>query len=523
MNSRHRREREIAEVLARRGMDYLVAALGLERWVSVERTLLGRRATTGFATAPEDVRLALEELGPTFIKLGQLLSTRADLLPPEYQAELAKLQDAGPRVSVEIIRATLEEELSEGVDVAFASFEPDPIAAASIGQVHAATLPDGTRVVIKIRRPGVVDVVQQDLAILKNLAASASRRWEWAKQADAAGVVEEIEDPLLAQLDYLQEGRNAERFAANFAGDSAVHIPRVFWEQTTSRVITLERIEGMKITDLAALSAAGIDRHALAERAAGITAKMVFQDGFFHADPHPGNFFIEPSGTIGIVDFGLVGTIDDRLRSRLRRLLTAFVREDPERLADALIALGTAAEPADRDRLIQDMRRLLDRYFGRAIGQIALGPAIHDMLGIVRRQRLRLPVELALLLEVVAMDEGLTETLDPEFRFAQALAPYARPQILSHLSAGAARRRLEDAALDLEELATELPGELRRLLGVLSSGDFELHVRAVELERLIARGERTGDRIARSVVAAAVLNGLAALVISARARRPRRR
>ncbi|HTU87258.1 MAG TPA: AarF/ABC1/UbiB kinase family protein [Solirubrobacteraceae bacterium] len=504
-------------------MDYLVAALGLERWVSAERALHGRRGPTDFPTAPQDLRLALEELGPTFIKLGQLLSTRADVLPADYQAELAKLQDAGPRVSGEIIKATVEEELSEGVDVAFGSFDSEPMAAASIGQVHAATLSDGARVVVKVRRPGVVEVVEQDLAILKNLAASASRHWEWAAQSDVVGVVDEIEEPLRAQLDYLQEGRNAGRFATNFEGDSAVHIPSVYWDLTTSRMITLERIDGMKISDLGALDAAGIDRHKLAERAAGATAKMVFEDGFFHADPHPGNFFIEPDGRIGIVDFGLVGTLDDRLRARLRRLLTAFVREDPERLADAMLALGASTEPVDRTQLTQDMRRMLNRYFGRTIGEIALGPAIRDMLGIVRRYRLRVPVDLALLLEVVAMDEGITQTLDPQFRFAEALAPYARPQILGHVSAAGARHRLEDAALDLEELATEVPGELRRLLAVLSSGDFELHVRAVELERLIARGERVGDRIAWSVVAAAALNGLAAVAISTRALRRKRR
>jgi ubiquinone biosynthesis protein len=275
----------------------------------------------------------------------------------------------------------------------------------------------------------------------------------------------------------------------------------------------------MKITDLAALDAAGIDRHALAERAAGITAKMVFEDGFFHADPHPGNFFVQASGRIGIVDFGLVGTLEDRLRERLRRLLTAFVREDPERLADAMLALGTSTEPVDRSRLSHDMSNLLGRYFGRTIGEISLGPAIRDMLEGARRHRLRVPVDLALLLEVVAMDEGITETLDPRFRFAEALEPYARPQILSQLSRAAVRRRLEDAALDLDELTAELPGELRRLLDLISSGNFELRVRAVELEQLTARGERVGNRIARSVVAAAVLNGLAAVAVGAHVRR----
>jgi ubiquinone biosynthesis protein len=526
MNSRHAREREIAVVLMRHGMDYLVPAFGLERLVSMERALAGYEGREDFPTPPENLRRALEELGPTFVKLGQLLSTRRDLLAPDYQAELAKLQDAGPRVPGEVVQDTLEQEL-DGGEEAFGSFEAEPIAAASIGQAHAATLHDGTPVVVKVRRPGVAEIVEQDVEIMRNLAARASRRWEAAARYDVVGVADELANGLRAQLDYLQEGRNADRFAVNFASVPGVQIPKVFWDLTTSRVITLEQIDGMKITDLPALDAAGIDRHALATRAAGVVGKMVFEDGFFHADPHPGNFFIQPSGRIGIVDFGLVGTLENRVRERLRRLLIAFEREDPERLADALLGLGTSTTPVDRSQLTDDLRRLLGSYSGSSLGEIALGRAIHDLLQIVRRHRLRVPADLALLFEVIAVEEGITANLDPDFRFAEALAPYARPHVLTQLSAPGAGRRARDAALDLEELALELPGELVRLLDALSSGSFELHVRAVELERLVERGERVGNRIVRSVIAAAVIDAVTELAVGARfhwrKRRPSRR
>ena len=259
MNSRHAREREIAVVLMRHGMDYLVRAFGLDRLVSVERALAGYEAREDFPAPPENLRRALEELGPTFVKLGQLLSTRRDLLTPDYQAELAKLQDAGPRVPGEVVEDTLEQELDGGKE-AFGSFEPEPIAAASIGQAHAATLRDGTPVVVKVRRPGVAEIVEQDVEIMRNLAARASRRWEAAARYDVVGVADELANGLRAQLDYLQEGRNADRFAVNFAAVPGVRIPKVFWDLTTSRVITLEQIDGMKITDLPALDAAGIDR-----------------------------------------------------------------------------------------------------------------------------------------------------------------------------------------------------------------------------------------------------------------------
>ena len=221
------------------------------------------RPKTEFPAPPADLRLTLEELGPTFIKVGQLLSTRADLLPPAYQDELAKLQDSGPRIPVDAVRDTLQNELHADPDRAFASFEEKPLAAASIGQAHAATLHDGTEVVVKVRRPGVVEVVEQDSEILQNLTARASRRWEAAARYDLVDLVYEFAGSLRAQLDFLREGRNAERFATNFAQQPDVQIPRVFPELTTSRVITLERLYGMKITDLGALSAAGVDRHGL--------------------------------------------------------------------------------------------------------------------------------------------------------------------------------------------------------------------------------------------------------------------
>ncbi len=313
---RDHRQRQIAEVLARYGLDYLANLIGIDRLIARERALRGRDSQDAH-TPPEGLRLALEELGPTFIKLGQLLSTRADLLPPEYRRELTKLQDTAPAVPSDAVQETIEAELHASAADAYRSFHPEPLACASVGQAHLATLHDGTEVVVKVRRPNVVEEMGQDFEIIQNFAARASRRSKTAARYDLIGLADEFVQTLRAQLDYLQEARNAERFAANFDGDSSVQIPHVFWDLTTSRVITLERIRGAKITDVAALENYGLDRHALAERAAQITAKMVFEDGFFHADPHPGNFFIEPTGRIGIVDFGMVGSIDEPLREQL--------------------------------------------------------------------------------------------------------------------------------------------------------------------------------------------------------------
>ena len=519
---REHRQRQIAGVLARYGLDYLANAVGLERLIARERALRGRKPREEH-TPPEDLRLALEELGPTFVKLGQLLSTRADLLPTEYRTALAKLQDAAPAIPTDEVQEIIAAELHTSTSDAVASFDAEPLACASIGQAHLATLQDGTEVVVKVRRPNVVEVMEQDLEIIQNFAARASRRSKAAARYDLPGLADEFVQTLRAQLDYLQEARNAERFAANFAGDSSVQIPRVFWELTTSRVITLERIRGMKVTDLAALDEAGLDRHDLAQRAAQIVAKMVFEDGFFHADPHPGNFFIEPNGRVGIVDFGMVGTLDDALREQLGRLLIGFLRQDPDRLADALLALGTSTEPIERARLRDDLAVLLERYFGLSIGEISLRTAIGDVLVIVRRHGLRLPPDLALLLTVLLVAEGLVAVLDPRFRFAEALAPYARRQLLAQVTPAAIRQRVEQFGADLAELAVDFPGRLDRLLKSVESGGLEIRLRADEFEALLTRAERIGNRIAVAVVAAATIDGLAGLAVERRLRRRRSR
>ena len=245
-------------------------------------------------------------------------------MPPEYHEELAKLQDAAPPVSSDAVEEVVTAELGQPVEEMFASFDREPLAAASIGQAHAATLRDGTEVVVKVRRPGVVEKIEEDLRILQSLAVRANHRWEIAEQYDVVALAQEFAQTLRAELDYVREARNAERFAENFADDPGVHVPRVFWETSTSRVLTLERLRGIKVSDVEALDAAGIGRKELAERAARITLDMIFEHGFFHADPHPGNFFVEPDGTLGIIDFGMVGTVDERTQDQLAQLLLAI-------------------------------------------------------------------------------------------------------------------------------------------------------------------------------------------------------
>jgi len=326
------------------------------------------------------------------------------------------------------------------------------------------------------------------------------------------GLVQEFAQTLRAETDYIREGRNAERFIANFSGDDSVHFPCVFWEQTTGRVLTLQRITGIKIDDFAALDAAGVDRAGIASTGAQMVLKMVFADRFFHADPHPGNFFIEPGGRIGVVDFGMVGTVGSRVQEQLTWALLAYASEDPDRQVDALYELGVAGHHVDRAALKRDVEHLRARYYGRPVGEIAIRPVVNDVLGVVRRHRLHLPPGYALLLKTVLMHESLVTRLDPGFEFTAVLVPYGRRMMLRHFSPLGWGRSVGQAGLDLARLGVELPQQLRRLLSSLQRGDLELAVRPIGFETLLRRIERTTNRLVLGILAAAFVVALAVLL-----------
>ncbi len=426
-----RRAAQVTAFVARQVALHLAASLdmevllprphGLPRWRTIRQLVNG---------GPARVRHVLEELGPTFVKLGQVLSTRPDLLPPALEAELSRLQDGAPPEPYAAVVAELTDELGADPGVLFAEFSPTPLAAASIGQVHAARLHDGRDVVVKIRRPGIVPVVTEDLDVLRLLARSAQRvSRSLAERYDPAGLVDEFATTLMAELDYVAEGHHADRVRTAFAHDESVRVPEIHWDLTTSAVLTMEHIWGMRLWDLAALDAAGVERSALAARFARIFLEMVFEHDFFHADPHPGNFFVEPSGRIGIVDFGMVGEVAPHLRDGLGVVLLAVAGTDPHALTDALLRLGVASARMDIPRLERDLGRFLERYSHVPLGDLAIGPVLMDLMNVIRAHRLRMPRELALLMKTVVMCEGVAAHLDPAFRLPPLLLPYAARRI----------------------------------------------------------------------------------------------
>jgi len=472
---RFRRYRQIVRILLRHGFGFLLEEAGL-RWVR-----LPRRKQAALAPPPaHHLRLALEELGPTFIKLGQVLSTRPDLIPPPFVGELTRLQDRVPPFSTEQARLQVERELGAPVEHLFATFEEEPLAAASLSQVHAAALPSGEEVVVKVQRPDIEETVATDLDILRQLARLAEERLPAAELYDLSGIVEEFAHTLRGEMDFRREGHHAERFRRNFAGKPYLYVPRVHWEFTSHRVLTLERIRGLKIDDIAALESAGLDRHQVALHATEFVMQEVFLDGFFHADPHPGNFFVLPGNVIAAVDFGMVGRLSRSLREQLVRLLGVAVRLDSEGMVEQLLRLSIVEQGVDREGLRRDLERLMQMYVGRPLKEVRAGEIIEEAMPIAFRRRLRLPAELWLLGKMLGMLEGVGTQLDPDFDPVDAARPYANRILQEMLAPSTVVRRAAASLGDWEELLLELPVAGPALVSRLRRGDFSL---GVELRR----------------------------------------
>jgi ubiquinone biosynthesis protein len=508
--SRHQRYRQIIDIIGRHGLGALVGTHHPDDLIPILKARSSREAHQ--ISRPEHLRLALEELGPTFIKLGQILSTRGDLLPAPYLDELAKLQDGVPPMPSEAVRGILTEELGRPLEDVFATFEITPLASASIGQAHAATLRDGTAVVVKLRRPGVVEQVEEDLHILQDLAAVAERRWPIAKNYDLIAIAQEFAQTLREELDYLHEGQNVERFAVNFAGDCSVHVPRVYWDTTTARMLTLERIQGVKISDVETLAAAGLDCHELANHATRILLTMILEYGFFHADPHPGNVFVEPDGHIALIDFGMTGEIDSATQDVLFRLLLSISRRDAGQLADVVIDLGRTRVHVDRNRMRRDMQHMLDRYCDRSLGDVKLTAMLNELLTVLRWHHLRLPPNLALLVKTLGMSEGLGIRLDPHFNLMDVYLPYTEDLMRRRFSFRRWSGEMMLAWIDAIEMAMSLPQQLRHVLGDIERGGFEVNVQPQSFEPYLERMEQLTNRLTLGILAAAFTVGLALLV-----------
>ncbi len=505
--SRHlSRYRQIAGILIEEGFGNALDVVGLSRFAPVRRLMRGAADTR--EALPVRLRHTLERLGPTFVKIGQVASTRPDLLPDPIIQELRKLQDEVTPFSWNDARAVVESELGGSIEDLFGSFEETPLASASLGQVYATTLPDGTPVAVKVQRPDARASVETDLDILLTQAHFVTSHSETGERYDIAGVAEEFANAVIGELDYLAEARNAERLREMFTGDDTVAFPVIYREFTTQRVLTMERFEGIPFNRPDQLDEQGMDRPELARRGIYAFLEMIFEFGFFHADPHPGNLFAMPDGRVAFTDFGRVGTISQIARDQLADLLLGIVENDTALAVDTLFA--AAGYPGDMDlaELEREVSRLITKYANKTIGEVRIGDLVSDVFGIVRHHNLMMSSELAMLLTTLALLEGVGRTLDPGFDFVAVTAPFARRISNERWEPAAVARALTISLRRAGRAAAEIPESVIRLLRRAGQGEFRVAVHPTGFDPTLTRLEEVANRLAFALVVSAFVIGL---------------
>ncbi|MBD2251193.1 ABC1 kinase family protein [Nostoc parmelioides] len=435
------------------------------------------------------IRNTLLDLGPTFIKVGQLFSTRADIFPGEYVEELAKLQDKVPAFGYEQVEKIVEQELGKKIPELFHSFEPIPLAAASLGQVHKAVLHSGESVVVKVQRPGLKKLFEIDLQILKGIARYFQSHPKWGRGRDWMGIYEECCRILWEEIDYLNEGRNADTFRRNFRGYEWVKVPKVYWRYASPRVLTLEYLPGIKISQYEAIEAAGLDRKVLARQGAQAYLLQLLNNGFFHADPHPGNIAVSADGALIFYDFGMMGQIKSNIREGLMQTLFGIAQKDGDRVVQSLIDLGAIAPVDDMGPVRRSVQYMLDNFMDKPFENQSVAAISDDLYEIAYNQPFRFPATFTFVMRAFSTLEGVGKGLDPEFNFMEVAQPYAM-QLMTDMNGSDSNSFLNELSRQAVQVSTTafgLPRRLEDTLEKLERGDMRLRVRSIESERLLRR------------------------------------
>ncbi|MFA6621601.1 MAG: AarF/ABC1/UbiB kinase family protein [Candidatus Caldatribacteriota bacterium] len=504
------RLRQIINILIEYGFDYFVKQLGLIKLPTKSEKILKLKPSKIDQTPlPMRVRLTLEELGPTFVKLGQILSTRPDIIPLKYIKELEKLQDKVPPFAYAQVEQIVHKELGANVSELFQSFEEKPFASASLGQVHKAILKeDKVKVVVKVQRPDMEKIIETDLDILFHLTRLAERHIPESRLYDPVGVAEEFAKTIRMELDYGTEGRNAERFRKNFEEEKTIYIPKVYWELSSKRILTMEYIDGIKINHLKELEEAGYDRKKLAENGAKSFMKQMLIDGFFHADPHPGNILVMENEIIGFMDFGMTGKIDEETKEKYVNLLIAVLESNSNKILTEILNLGfTSQETIDTRSLKTDIADLLDQYYDKALKEIKLGEFITHLVQISIKYHIKMPAELALLGKSLLTIEGIGLALDPDFNLTEIAKPYVKDIILERKSPQHLLLKLSNDLSEFYNLMFLIPKQLSKTLKKMEEGIFKLELQHRGLENLINALDKATNRLSYSLILVAIIIG----------------
>jgi ubiquinone biosynthesis protein len=503
-----KRYRQIITVLGGYGLGHLLEYLNLSHVVAASRRVLRRsESKVAHLSAPQRLRLAMEELGPTFIKLGQLLSTRPDIIPAPFVAEFAHLQDSVPSIPFEEIQEQIERELGVPVKKRFAMLEPKAMAAASIAQVHRARLMSGEDVVVKVRRPGVTEAVETDIDILMGVALLLERHMARSDIYDPVAVVREFAYTIRREMDLSREGHAIERIRDNFTGDKTLYFPKVYWEATAKGVLTIEYMDGIKVSDLPAIEEAGLDRREIARRGAVAFLKMVLEHGSFHGDPHPGNVLILPGNVICLLDYGMMGRLDPGVKRYLTDVLVAMIDRDLDELVDIITGTGEVSETLNLSALKKGLADFIDSYFDIPLQEIEVGRMLLEFIDLVSTHRIKIEPDLTMLVKVLVVVEGMGRSLDPQFDMAGHLRPFLERALIEQRSP---KRILQETERSLEgylSLARNLPRDIKKILNKVNRNKFRIDLEHRGLDRFSRELDRSANRVSLSLIIAALLVG----------------
>ena len=510
-----RRYQQILRVLVKYGFSDILTKLHLYQVIERGFRLFRKRKKPEIMGLPryERVRLALEELGPTFVKLGQLLSTRPDLVPPTLVEELERLQDKVPPFPIVEAKEVIRTELGHPLEKIFSKFEEIPIAAASLGQVHCAWLINGDMVAVKVQRPNICRIIEVDLEIMLYLANLIQKHIIEAEGYDPVGIVKEFAKNIAKELDYTLEASNIERFAKNFKDDPIIHIPHVYHDYSTEKVLTMEYIDGIKISEVKKLETYGYDCKLIATRGAKLISKQIFEHGFFHGDPHPGNIFILPDNIVCFLDYGMMGRIDEEVKNDLASLVKAFIDKDVSETTRWFLKIYPA-EKVDLREFKLDTWEMLDQYHGVPLQQIELKRVFRQALFFVEKHHLKIPPDLFLLNKALVYLEGTGRSLDPDFNAVEQIQPFIKEIILKKISPRTIAHKLQKSIFEFFTLFQEFPQEIRNTFSLLKTGEMKIKFEHKGLEPFIAKQDQVSNRLAFAIIAAALIIGSALIVLS---------
>lgn len=510
------RYRQILTILFKYGFGDLLDSLRIDQYIEAGLQAISKKRVDRVEklTRPQRLRMSFEELGPTYIKLGQILSTRPDLVPADFVDELAKLQDEVPPFPFENVKAAIESEFGLSADEVFDQLEEQPLASASIGQVHKARLKDGEPVAVKFQRPGIQKVIEVDLEIMLHLATLAERHIKEFEIHRPVKIVEEFARTLEKEIDYRIEATNMERIARQFLDLPHVYIPAVCREFTTSRVLTTELIEGIKISKIEKIAEAGLDQKVIADRIVGLVLEQAFGHGFFHADPHPGNIFVLADNVICLVDYGMMGLVDRATREAFVDLIDSVVHQQEVRTTQVLLNLTDWDEQPDIRALEREVADFMGRHFYKPLKDMEIGKLLQDLLQLTMRFRLRLPPDIFLMIKALSSVEGVGRMLDPNFDLIAHASPFIKQVKLERFAPQRISTDVFDMMSRLLQFLQQFPKDLMDLTGMLRQQRFSLQLEHKGLENMLATQDQTSNRMSFAIIIAALIIGSALIVIS---------